>query len=65
MIEKETILKIKQIELEEKRRYDNNKLLRYNTGKKIHKKQLLFHQTNKKTGGYLGGIVPEKQNVAP
>jgi len=53
--ENNIIRKIKHIENEEKRRYENNKLLRYNSGDKVHTKQLLFHQTLKKNRWVFGG----------
>jgi phage terminase large subunit-like protein len=49
------IQKIKHIEQEEKRRFQNNILLRYNTGEKVHKKQILFHKTHKKNRWVFGG----------
>ncbi len=49
------ILKIKEIEKEQKRRYDNNLILRYNTGKKKHKKQLAFHKCKKRNRWVFGG----------
>ena len=50
-------LKIKTHKLlnEFKRRYKNNALLRYNTGEKIHKKQMEFHKTDKKNRWVFGG----------
>ncbi len=49
------VVKLKQIERELKRRYDNNKILRYNTGEKIHKKQLDFHKCHKRNRWVFGG----------
>ena len=39
-MQEEVILKIKEIEREQSRRYDNNLILRYNVGRKKHKKQI-------------------------
>ena len=49
------IKKIKLIEKEQLRRYDNDSLSRYNTGKKIHKKQLKFHKCKKRNRWVFGG----------
>lgn len=48
----EKILKIEQIQRERK---EKNKLNQYNTGEKIHKKQLAFHQCEKKNRWVFGG----------
>ena len=40
--EKEIILRIKEIEKERQRREKGDNLSLYNTGKKIHKKQILW-----------------------
>lgn len=48
----EEILKIERIQTERKRK---NKLLTYNTGDKIHQKQLDFHQCPKKNRWVFGG----------
>ena len=44
----ELIEKILKIESIQRKRKEKNKLNQYNTGEKIHKKQLLFHQSEKK-----------------
>lgn len=49
------IKQINLIEKEQKRRYNNNKILRYNNGELIHQKQLLFHKCNKKNRWVFGG----------
>ncbi len=49
------VQKIKEIEKEQKRRYDNNLIFRYNTGKKKHKKQLAFHKCKKRNRWVFGG----------
>ncbi len=49
------VKKIREIEYEQKRRYKNNAIFRYNKGKKIHKKQLLFHKCKKKNRWVFGG----------
>ncbi len=48
----ERILKIERIQKERK---EKNKLNQYNTGEKIHKKQLAFHQCEKKNRWVFGG----------
>jgi len=56
MTKEELIVKaLKEIEKEEKRRYENNKIFRYNSGEVIHKKQVIFHKTNKKNRWVFGG----------
>ena len=42
--QKEIINKIREIELEEKRRKGEDKLSKYNTGEIVHQKQLAFHK---------------------
>ncbi|MBE5745757.1 MAG: hypothetical protein E7359_00505 [Clostridiales bacterium] len=49
------INKIKLLNLEIKRREDNNILKKYNTGKVVHEKQLLFHKSIKKNRWVFGG----------
>ena len=49
------IQKLKQIELEQERRKINNKLKLYNTGEKVHKKQIAFHKCTKKNRWVFGG----------
>lgn len=51
----EIIEKVKEIENEQNRRFDKNALQRYNTGKVVHQKQLLFHQCPKKNRWVFGG----------
>lgn len=46
---------IQKLTSEIHRRYKNNVLLRYNKGKKVHKKQLDFHKCNKKNRWVFGG----------
>lgn len=48
----EKILKIEQIL---KKRNENNKLLKYNTGEIVHKKQIAFHKCQKKNRWVFGG----------
>ena len=56
ILEKRKIIgKIKQIESEELRRKNNNKLKTYNTGEKVHQKQLKFHKCTKKNRWVFGG----------
>lgn len=47
--------KITQLYSEVNRRYNNNQLARYNTGKIVHQKQLDFHKNNKKNRWVFGG----------
>ncbi len=54
-MQEKIIERIKQIEKEELRRYENNSLSRYNTGKKIHKKQVAFHKCKKRNRWVFGG----------
>lgn len=49
------LLRLKKIEKELNRRKVNNTLSRYNTGKKIHKKQLEFHKCPKRNRWVFGG----------
>lgn len=49
------LTEILMIENEQRRRRENNKLKYYNTGKKIHKKQIAFHQCPKKNRWAFGG----------
>ena len=51
----ELIEKILKIESIQRKRKEKNKLNQYNTGEKIHKKQLLFHQSEKKNRWVFGG----------
>ena len=48
-------IKLEKLITETKRRNKNNKLLRYNSGKKVHKKQLEFHKCKKKNRWVFGG----------
>ncbi len=52
---RETIGKILDIEREQERRYRNSALKRYNTGEKIHRKQLEFHRCQKRNRWVFGG----------
>ena len=51
----EIINKIREIELEEKRRKGEDKLSKYNTGEIVHQKQLAFHKCQKKNRWVFGG----------
>ena len=55
MQEKQIIYDILQVEAEERRRKMANRLLFYNTGKKIHKKQIAFHKCKKRNRWVFGG----------
>ncbi len=52
---KELIEKLNLIDKEILRRKENNKIFSYNTGEKIHEKQVLFHKCNKKNRWVFGG----------
>ena len=54
-MDKIIINKIKEIEKEQLRRYENDTLSRYNSGKKIHKKQIAFHKCKKRNRWVFGG----------
>ena len=54
-MDKEVISKIKQIEAEQRSRYDKNALQRYNSGKLKHKKQIAFHKCKKRNRWVFGG----------
>lgn len=41
--------------IEREKRKDKNKLLNYNTGEKVHKKQMIFHKCDKKNRWVFGG----------
>ena len=49
------IEKIKAIDAEIKRREESDNLLRYNTGDKIHLKQVAFHKCTKRNRWVFGG----------
>ncbi len=51
----EVVRKILDIEREQKIRLNNNKLRLYNSGDKIHLKQIEFHKTDKKNRWVFGG----------
>ena len=55
MQNEQIIYDILQIEAEEIRRKQENKLLSYNKGKKIHKKQIAFHKCKKRNRWVFGG----------
>lgn len=52
---REIVERIKLIEREQKFRRDNDLLSRYNTGEKVHLKQLAFHKCQKKNRWVFGG----------
>ena len=55
-MQKEEILKrIAEIEAEQKKRKESNRLLYYNTGRKKHKKQIAFHKCKKRNRWVFGG----------
>ena len=51
---RETVRKILEIESEQKRRYRNNALARYNT-ERVHEKQMAFHRCAKRNRWVFGG----------
>lgn len=53
--ELELMAKILDVESEQRRRYRNSALTRYNTGDKIHEKQLAFHRCQKRNRWVFGG----------
>lgn len=55
MNEREIIEKIRRLERREKQLYRNNRIFRYNTGEKVHLKQLEFHKCQKRNRWVFGG----------
>ncbi len=55
MDEKEIITKIRRLERREKTLARNNRIFKYNTGDKIHEKQLAFHKCQKRNRWVFGG----------
>jgi len=55
MTQKEILKRINLIEIEEQRRLRENKIDRYNTGEKIHQKQMEFHKCKKRNRWVFGG----------
>ncbi|MBD5583858.1 MAG: hypothetical protein HDQ88_02140 [Clostridia bacterium] len=55
MRKEDIILRLSEIEAELKRRKKSDRLSKYNTGKKKHKKQLLFHKCKKRNRWVFGG----------
>ncbi len=51
----EIIEKIRAIEAEQARRKEQDRLAKYNTGEKVHKKQLAFHKCAKRNRWVFGG----------
>lgn len=54
-IEKDKIIQILKIESEQNRRFKHSALKRYNTGEKVHDKQLIFHKCLKRNRWVFGG----------
>ena len=52
---REDLIKILEIEREQNRRKSFDRLSKYNSGKKIHKKQIAFHKCKKKNRWVFGG----------
>lgn len=55
MTDREIVIRLKQIEELSKTRVKNNTLLRYNSGERVHKKQLDFHKCPKRNRWVFGG----------
>ncbi len=55
MSEKELILKVRSLERREKKLKRNNRIFAYNTGDKVHLKQLEFHKCQKRNRWVFGG----------
>ena len=55
MTQKKLVARLKKIEQEEMRRFNENKIDRYNTGEKKHLKQLAFHKCKKRNRWVFGG----------
>ncbi len=55
MLEREIILKIREIEEEEQKRKAGDYISKYNKGRKKHKKQLAFHKCKKRNRWVFGG----------
>ena len=55
MEKRKLIERLKQIEFEQEKRKLKNRLLYYNTGEKIHKKQVALHKCTKKNRWVFGG----------
>ena len=51
----EIMNKIIAIEREQERRKRSDELARYNTGKRVHKKQMAFHKCKKRNRWVFGG----------
>ncbi|MDR0850323.1 MAG: terminase family protein [Christensenellaceae bacterium] len=51
----EIIYRLRQIYNETRRRFENNKIFRYNTGEIVHKKQLEFHKSPARNRWVFGG----------
>lgn len=55
MNEREIIERIRRLESREKQLYRNNRIFRYNTGEKVHLKQMDFHKCQKRNRWVFGG----------
>ncbi len=55
MTEKQILYTLYSIEKEERRREFNDKLALYNTGEKVHEKQMIFHRCAKRNRWVFGG----------
>ena len=55
MTDKEIIKKIRALEIKEKILHRNNRIFHYNTGEKIHRKQVAFHKCQKRNRWVFGG----------
>ena len=55
VIMKEIVEKLRRIEAEQKRRKEGDFLAAYNTGERVHEKQLAFHKCKKRNRWVFGG----------
>lgn len=55
MTEKQILYTLYSIDKEERRREFNDKLALYNTGEKVHEKQMIFHRCAKRNRWVFGG----------
>ena len=49
------VARLREIEAEQKIRYSKNAISRYNTGEKVHLKQMEFHRSPKRNRWVFGG----------
>ena len=61
----EIIEKIRTIEAIQKKRQEQDTLARYNSGEKVHQKQLAFTAVSSATAGCSAETVRERRSAAP